>query len=371
MLDNLEEINFVDIDASSVEQNVITTYEQISGKSLAPGDPVRLFLEGLAYLIAQQRFIIDHSAKQNLLAYAQDDFLDHLGILTDTQRIPAQPAQTTMQFSIAEPLDSALTISAGTRVTPGDQIYFATTETVEIAAGDTSATVNAKCQTAGSVGNGFLSGQIDKMVDVVDHVISVANLTMSLGGADQEGDENLRERIRLSPEKYSSAGPDLGYRYWALEAHQDILDVSVKSPDPGQVMVYVLMQGGTTPSQEILDDVYDQVSAEKRRPLSDSVSVSAPQQISYDLDVTYYISTAQSTRAKSIQDAVQKAVDNYLLWQKSAIGRDINPSELVRRIQEAGAKRVDVSSPSFQSVDESQVASDESVNIAYGGLEDA
>jgi len=366
-----KEINFVDIDASSVEQNVITTYEQISGKSLAPGDPVRLFLEALAYLLAQQRSAIDYAAKQNLLAYSEGDFLDHLGRLTDTERLEAKSAQTTLRFEIAEEMESTVLIPEGTRVTPGEQLYFATDETAEISAGDTSVTVSATCKESGSKGNGYVAGQISKLVDPVEHVTSVENTTTSLGGTDQESDENLRERIRLAPEKYSSAGPNLGYRYWALEAHQDIIDVSVLSPAPGQVAVYVLMQGGELPEQSILDDVEAEVSAEKRRPLSDQVSVSAPERVSYDIDLTYYISTADSTRASAIKDAVQQAVDDFVSWQKDAIGRDINPSELIRRVQQAGAKRVRMDSPSFQSVDDYQVASDGTVSVTYGGLEDA
>lgn len=371
MLANLSDINFTETDTAQVERNVISTYESISGKSLAPGDPVRLFLEGLAYIIGQQRFVIDYAAKQNLLAYAQGEYLDHLGVLTDTRRLPAQAAKTTMQFSISDALPSAVLIPAGTRVTPGDQLYFATDEAVEIPAGEIAATVSATCRESGAAGNGYLAGQIDKMVDPVEHVTGVANTTMTLGGTDEESDESLRQRIQLTPEKYSSAGPDLSYKYWALEASPDIVDVSVLSPDPGEVTVYILMQDGNLPSQETLDAVDAEVNSEKRRPLSDHVTVSAPAQVSYDLSITYYISTADSTLAGSIQEQVQKSVNEYAKWQRSAIGRDINPSELIRRIQQAGAKRVEVASPDFKSLDASQVARDVSINISYGGLEDA
>jgi phage-related baseplate assembly protein len=371
MLGDLPEIEFVETDASRVESSVITTYEAIAEKNLRPGDPVRLFLESLAYLIAQQRSLIDYAAKQNLLAYARGDYLDHLGILTDTQRLPAQAAKTTMKFSIAEAMDSAVLIPEGTRATPGDQVYFATAEAAEIPAGDTSVTVTAECTTAGAEANGCLAGQINRLVDPVSHVTSVENTTTSLGGTDKESDDNFRQRIRLAPEKYSSAGARLGYRYWAKEAHQDILDVSVLSPVPGEVEIYVLMEDGELPGQEVLDAVDEQVNADRRRPLSDYVSVHAPEQIGYDIDITYYISTGDATRAKSIQTAVENAVSAYRKWQRVSIGRDINPSELIRRIQQAGAKRVDVDAPAYAALDKTQVAAESSVNVTYGGLEDA
>ncbi|MFW5988625.1 MAG: baseplate assembly protein [Desulfosudaceae bacterium] len=368
---DLPEIEFVETDASGVESSVITAYEAIAEKKLRPGDPVRLFLESLAYLIAQQRSLIDYAAKQNLLAYAGGDYLDHLGMLTDTQRLEAKPAKVEMEFEISESRDSAVLIPEGTRVTPGGQLYFATVEAVEISAGDTSVTVTAECTETGTDGNGYVPGQIDRIVDPVSHVTAVRNTDTSLGGTDKESDDNFRERIRLAPEKYSSAGARLGYKYWAMEAHQDILDVSVLSPEPGEVEIYVLMKDGELPDQEVLDDVDEQVNEDRRRPLSDSVNVQAPEQAEYDLDITYYISTEDATRAKSIQSAVEDAVSEYRKWQRERIGRDINPSELIRRVQQAGAKRVEVDAPDYAALDETQVAAEKDVNVTYGGLEDA
>lgn len=371
MLADLPEIEFVETDAARVESSVITTYEAIAEKNLRPGDPVRLFLESLAYLIAQQRSLIDYAAKQNLLAYAQNEYLDHLGILTDTQRLEASAARVEMEFSIASAMDSAVLIPKGSRVTPGDQVYFATVATAEIPAGQTSVTVTAQCADAGAAGNGYIAGQINRMVDPVSHVTEVRNTITSLGGTDKESDDSFRERIRLAPEKYSSAGARLGYRYWAMEAHLDIADVSVLSPVPGEVAVYVLMEDGELPGQEVIDAVDEQVNAERRRPLSDYVSVHAPEQINYDIDITYYISTGDATRAKSIQTAVENAVTAYRKWQRASIGRDINPSELIRRVQQAGAKRVEVNTPVYTDLDNTRVAAESSVNVTYGGLEDA
>ena len=58
------------------------------------------------------------------------------------------------------------------------------------------------------------------------------------------------------------------------------------------------------------------------------------------------------------------------------IGKDINPSELIKRVIAAGAKRVTVTSPTFATVAETEVAhiamngSDPDVTVTYGGLED-
>ena len=63
------------------------------------------------------------------------------------------------------------------------------------------------------------------------------------------------------------------------------------------------------------------------------------------------------------------AINDYINWQKSEIGRDINPDVLRQKILNAGAKRVDIISPAFTIIDEDSVASLTTQSVIYGGLE--
>lgn len=65
-----------------------------------------------------------------------------------------------------------------------------------------------------------------------------------------------------------------------------------------------------------------------------------------------------------------EAVNAYVLWQRSDIGKDINPSELEHRIRAAGAKRAVIRSPAFTVVSTTERRSPGTVNLVYGGLED-
>ena len=47
------------------------------------------------------------------------------------------------------------------------------------------------------------------------------------GVAGDENADNLRERIRQAPEKFSNAGSRGAYRYHTLSAHQSITDVKL------------------------------------------------------------------------------------------------------------------------------------------------
>lgn len=368
-LKSLPPVEFAAKDTSQIETDIIVTYEAISGRTLAPGDPVRLFLQSVAQIISHQRVLIDYSAKQNLLAYAEGSSLDHIGALLETERLSAQAATTTARFILSAPQPQVESIPAGTRVAPGGQLFFVTTQTVNIPAGTTQIDVIVKCSTVGTVGNGWAPGQINKLVDPLPWIQKVENITASSGGSDTESDDKYLERIQQAPEKFSTAGPDGAYQYWARAAHQDITDVSVTSPSPGVVEIRPLLKDGQIPGAEILQAVVAKCNDKSIRPLTDQVNVLAPTEAPYNIDLTYWISTVNSTITSAIQEAVNTSIDEYKAWQRARLGRDINPSELIARVMKAGARRVSVTSPTYTPITLSQVAHSGTVTVTYGGLE--
>ena len=370
----LADIIFAEKAADEIEHEIITLYERLAERTLAKGDPVRLFLETIILIIVQQRSLIDYAAKQNLLAYASGDYLDHIGALLEVTRLEASHAMTTLKFTLSESQSSVVTIPAGTRASPGGgNILFATTESVEVPAGSTEVTVTAECTVSGVQGNGYIAGQIRRLVDPFPYEMTVTNITASYGGSDKENDENFRERIQIAPESFSVAGPKGAYEYYARSAHQDIIDVAVIGPpeiEAGYVRLYPLMKRGELPSQEVLDAVLAKCGADDVRPLTDCVSVHSPETVSYALNVKYYIDRAKATQSTEIQVSVESAIHEWVTWQRSKLGRDLNPSELNHRIISAGAKRAEITSPAFKVLKASELAVPSSMTITFGGLED-
>ena len=370
----LADILFADKAADQIESEIITLYEHLADRTLARGDPIRLFLETITLIIIQQRSLIDYAAKQNLLAYAEGDYLDHLGALLEVSRLEASHAMTTLKFTLSEAQTSAVVIPEGTRVSPGKgTLLFATTGSAEIPTGDTETLITAQCTVSGSQGNGFVAGQIKRIVDLFPYQLAVTNTTTSYGGSDTENDENYRERIQIAPESFSVAGPRGAYEYYARSAHQDIIDVAVVGPpdiDAGYVKIYPLMQGGELPSQEVLDSVLEICNADDVRPLTDCVSVHTPEVVNYSLNVKYYIDRAKATQSTEIQSAVSEAVSGWVTWQRSKLGRDLNPSELNHKVIAAGAKRTEISSPSFRILKAYELAVPSTITVTFGGLED-
>ena len=370
----LEDIIFAEKSADETEQEVITFYETLSGRTLAKGDPIRLFLETLILIIIHQRSLIDYAAKQNLLAYAEGDYLDHIGALLEVMRLEASHAMTTLKFTLSEAQSTVVTIPKGIRVSPGGgNILFETLQAVEVPIGKREVTVTAQCTAAGTAGNGFVAGQIRRIVDPFPLELSVTNTTASYGGTDKENDENYRERIHIAPESFSVAGPRGAYDFYARSAHNDIADVAIVGPpdiEPGYVKIYPLMTGGELPSDEILSAVLETCNADDIRPLTDCVSVHAPEIVNYSLNVKYYIDRAKATQSAELQTAIEASVRDWVMWQRSKLGRDINPSELNHRMIAAGAKRTEIISPAFTVLKAWELAVSESTAITFGGLED-
>ena len=186
-----------------------------------------------------------------------------------------------------------------------------------------------------------------------------------------ENDESLAERVYLAPGAYSTAGPEDGYLYHSKAYNPAIGDVVATSDqEAGTVDIVFIMADGSTPGPEMINGLKGYLNDKTIRPMTDLVNVSAPEEVQYTINMTYYINRSDSAKAVTIQAAVAQAVADYQTWQR-AIGRDINPSKLVALVMAAGAKRVTVTAPTYTAVAATKVSAlqGEAV-ISYGGLED-
>ena len=376
-LAELPDVSFIDNDTiDAMMQRLVSNYErryqEITGKEVTLGaaDPMRIALYAVALDLYQTEQYVDRAGKQDLLKYSYGEFLDGLAANRSVSRKEATAARTTVRFTASETKDYALAVPAGIRVTNGDGIYFTTVEYAEIAPGDEYVDVEAVCTAEGTEGNNFLPGQVDILVDPLPYIQSVANVTTSEGGAARESDESLAERVYLAPSGYSTAGPSDAYVSWAKTFNAGIGSVVPVRPEPGKVDVYVLMTDGSMPGEELLQELQDYLTEERIRPMTDLVTVKKPEAVEFSIDLTYYINRSDQAKAVTIQENVKKAVAEYTTWQTSEIGRDINPDELVQRIKAAGAKRVELTAPTFAVVGETQVAKCTASAADNGGLED-
>lgn len=386
----MAELRFAEADPEKIVAEMTAEYERVFAEAtgqeitLRPADTARLMIATATFAVAHLEELIDFSAKMNLLQYAKGEYLDALAYGVTDPRKEATPAYTTIKINFSTALTTAQTIRAGTRVTAGDGVYWATASTVTAAAGATSVTVRAICMTPGIAGNGYAAGQITTLVDTsnVKFFASLSNTDTSSGGADAETDDAFRERIRIAPEASSTAGSEESYKYHIKKFDTNIADARIISTTPGSVEAYIAMADGSTPSEEYLYELSDAISGDTVRPLTDQVSILLPTAVSYNVTATYYIATDDAARAAEIKSAVAEALDSYTVWQSSKIGRDIDPSELIRRLKNAGAARVAVTAPTYTALKRGdydaenkkytavQIARLGTKSLTYGGLTD-
>ena len=375
---SLPDISFIDNkDIDQVRQEMVADYESFISE--ATGQTVtlerssvhRMELYAAAAQIYQAMQYIDRQGKQSILKYSYSDFLDNLAIFKGVTRNPATPATTTLRFTLSAERDTATGIPQGTRVSTAGAIYFATDVYAEIPAGSTTVDVPATCTVAGTDGNGFAAGELATIVDPIPYVASVTNTTATEGGAEIESDDDLAERVFLAPGAYSTAGPEDGYLYHAKAYSAAIGDVVATSNQAaGTVDIVFIMADGSTPGEEMIEGLEGYLQGKTIRPMTDLVRVAAPQEVTYTINLTYYINRSDSAQAVTIQQEVAAAVEQYKTWQR-AIGRDINPSQLIRMVMDAGAKRVSVTAPTYTTVAATKVSALQGeATITYGGLED-
>lgn len=363
-------LNLLSDNPLEIELSIINAYNALrlenGEKEITPASPIYIFLKSIAYVLSCYSALINEKIKQNFIDYATGENLDALGKLTGTNRLQATASLCTARFTRVAGTSNTVLIPKGTRITADSVIYFATTENAEISADAETVDVIVSALIAGSSGNGYGVGAITQIVDNIAYLKSVENLSESKGGTDIESDESYRNRIFLAPETFSVAGPRLAYVYHTKSVSSDIIDVAVVSTEPGVVKIYPLLTGGELPSEELLTSINNKLSASDVRPLTDKVEVLEPVIKEYNIDLDYYL---YEERDFIPDEKVQKVVTDYIMWQKSVLGRDINPDKLIADLQALGIKRVVIREPVFTKVESEELALCVSVNAEFKALE--
>lgn len=366
-----EDVKAVEDDLAAVLAETIADYEARSGKTLQPAHIERLLINTYAYRETLTRKALNEAYRQQHPRFATGLMLDICGDDVNTPRLSASAARCTVRFS-AEPAALAAVqtafIPAGTSVSAGE-VAFATGEAAVLTAERPAVSVEAVCTQSGVVGNGWSVGQINSLETqpVAGVEIKAANISVPTGGADTEDDEAYRRRILLAPESFSVAGPAGAYEYFARAVNQTICDVFVDNPKTsdgqpvgGQVRVTVLTKTGM-PSDELLEQVRQALSAERRRPLCDTVTVAAPAAVDYALDAELVLLTGADHN--KVAAAAKSAWAAYEAGRREKLGLDIVPLDIQTALKAEGVYNVILRSPALQVIAPDQWARCTSVRI--------
>lgn len=211
-------------------------------------------------------------------------------------------------------------------------------------------------------------------LDNLAALFGVERLTISPGDPDtvppipavMEADEALRQRVQLSLEAQSVAGPEGAYLFHARAADERVRDASVISPGAGEVLVTVLAsEGDGTAPQDLVDAVETAVGAEDVRPLTDHVTVSSAAVVDYTIEAE--LTLYHGPDADVAADAARASVEAFAT-RHHRIGHDITRSGLFAALHVEGVQRVELIQPAADIVvDDTQAAYCSAIAVSVGG----
>ena len=211
------------------------------------------------------------------------------------------------QYASAE---ITVTGTAGTRFTgvqvctkDGELIYDC--EDGVIGSGGT-AVVAAVCREAGEKGNAA-AGEICDTVTTYDGIDAVTNERAASGGADEESDGHLRERILSKLRNPGTGGNAADYKNWAL-AVDGVERVLVMSPAAGKVTVYITASGNAQAGAGLVSQVKAHI--EMLRPLGADVTVVSGTAV--PVNIAAKITTTEGADREKLTADIEKAFSDYL-----------------------------------------------------------
>lgn len=374
-LDGVPEISFIGhMTLQETEEQLRAEYARLyreqTGKELVMGDadPKNLLIKAFALIEYQTMQYTDAKGRAELLNTSTGESLDALVALLGLTRQQAKKATAKERFSIAEARAGAVAIPAGTRVKTQGGRYFNTLSYTEIPPGSLYVETMIQAEEGGAASDGIPIGDISVLVDPIPYISAVENVSESTGGLDVESDDGLTERAFLAPSRFSCAGPRDAYEYYVRDWRSDVGDVQIVSPEPCTVAIYFILDDGRLPNETERESLVEYISGESIRPLCDKVICVEPEEVEYAIELTYWIGDSNQKSAREIQSRVDAAVEEYQQWQRH-LGRDVNPTELIAKIREAGAKRVKLIAPEDVAIEKTQLPKCTGKTVTYGGLE--
>lgn len=360
-IENRTNISVVDEDVKQIVDDTIVKYEQDTGKTLQPAHIERLLIHVYAYREFLTRQGINEAFRQTFPQTATGVALDLCGEPLGCYRLQNKSARTILRFSV-QGQHPSIVIPKGTRVGVTDDLEFITLNDDVITPLINYVDIEAECNQVGTIGNGWERGRIKQLKSELygTHTVEVENIDVPSGGLLQEQDDDYRKRILAAPEAFSSCGSIAAYDYHVRAVSQAIADVNVSTPRGGLVRITVLAKHGL-PEQRLLQDIQRYVSAEKLRPLCDTVEVISATQRDYQIHAR--LTLLDGYREDIVRTKATHALQNYLSDKTKKLGIDIVPSAIISTLRVDGVYDVELIQPSKTIIAENEWANCTSIRI--------
>lgn len=231
---------------------------------------------------------------------------------------PASAAEGVIRF-YKEDVNQSVTVKAGTVIQTeriNGKIYaVATVADVVIPSGTASALLAVKATGTGGAYNlapGYFR-ILPVAVDGISHVASEEDW-LALPGADEESDDELRERCRNQFNLVGNYHTDAVYRSMIASVAGLSIDRIFFLHDaprgPGTANAYLLLDSGVT-SEPFIDAVNDYINTQGHHGHGDDMQCFAMPETRHDLSVTVYVRSLGNLEPEQ-QDTLKKGIENLV-----------------------------------------------------------
>ncbi len=163
--------------------------------------------------------------------------------------------------------------------------------------------------------------------------------------AVMESDDAYRERLVLSRDQLSTAGPASAYESLARGADGDVAAAKATSPSSGVILVSVISHTNNgSPSQAILAAVERAASDDEKRPLTDHVTVNTAGITTVSINAELILESGSDANGASEILAQARAAAEQLKARR-VIGEPLEISQVYAALHITGVRSVTLISP--------------------------
>lgn len=323
--------------------DIITKFKSKAGDNIdfSDGEPLKTLIEAIAQEMDIQYWQLENIEKSSYIDSAENDDLTELVKIIGVERKGAIKSVGEVTFLRETPALQDYVIPTGTIVStyPDNDnfsIQFKTTEQKSILTGGTSVNIAIESVEGGSDKN-IVSSKVVYIVNPPNGIESVINSNPISGGEDEETDEELRERAKLSLDgKGLGTAPSLKSN---IEAITGVASASVVDMARGLGTVDILILGDIVPLSQPIKDLID---AEIERTKAGGIDVTyyEPTVNSIAVTATLVFDSSIAIDKQKIKDNVIIRVNEYI--KDLNIGETLFVNQLIKVILETDESIIDV-----------------------------
>lgn len=303
-----------------IYQEMLACFGERTGLEPKEGCDLSARLYALAAQICALHVQADWVARQAFPQTAEGEYLDRHAQLRGLERKPAVSARGVVRFIAGEPSTVPRSIPQGTVCMTAGLVRFETTAPAVLEEGELTVDVPVQALEAGKSGN-VSAGTVVSMAVAPVGISACTNPSPCSGGADEEEDEALRERVLESFKRLPNGANSAFYQQGALSFDQVAAAAVIPRPrGVGSVDVVPATLAGV-PSQELLAEL--EAYFEQRREIAVDLQVRAPETVPVNIGVK--VEPEEGRNQEEILDRVEETIRGWftgrLLGQRVLLAR--------------------------------------------------